>query len=141
MIIQIASAFFATLFFSVIFNIARHHLLYCGITGAIGWAFYLTSLSHTNSVVFSSFIGALAVTSVSQVLAKRKKTPVTVFLITGIIPLVPGAGMYQTVYHILIQDYGLASHYGIQTFQIAGVISIAIILLDTFNKLIYQKRQ
>jgi uncharacterized membrane protein YjjB (DUF3815 family) len=140
MIIQIMAAFFATFFFSIIFNTSRHYLVYCGITGAVSWTLYLVTLHYTDSVVFSSFIGALAVAFVAHILAKRKKTPVTVFLIAGIIPLVPGAGMYRTVYHTISQEYSLATAYGIQTLQIAGVISIAIIMLDTFTKLIYQKR-
>ncbi|MFP4698655.1 MAG: threonine/serine exporter family protein [Eubacteriales bacterium] len=135
MIIQIISAFFATFFFAIIFNISKQHLILCGLTGAIGWSVFLFSKNYFESIVISNFLGALAVSFVSHFLAKNKKTPVTVFLISGIIPLVPGAGMYKTIYYTITKNYSLANYYGIQSLQIAGVISIAIVLLDTFTKL------
>lgn len=137
MIIQIISAFFATISFSIIFNISRYHLVYCGITGAIGWTFYLITLNYLNqSIVIASFFGAFSIALISQVFAKILKTPVSVFLISGIIPLVPGAGMYKTIYYVISDNYSMAYLYGIETFQIAGVIAIAIILIDTFNKIL-----
>lgn len=134
MIIQVIAAFFATLFFSIMFNVSRNQLIYCGFNGAIGWLVYLVSLS-LNSIVFSSFLGALTVSILAQVLAKIRKTPVTVFLISGIIPLVPGAILYKTIYYIVEEDYTMSNYYGIQSLQIAGAIAVAIILVSSMTKL------
>ncbi|TCT16797.1 uncharacterized membrane protein YjjB (DUF3815 family) [Natranaerovirga pectinivora] len=140
MIVQVVSAFFATYFFAIIFNISKKHLIPCGITGAIGWGVYFICMNFSLTVVVSSFFGALTVAFTAHILAKKKKTPVTVFLISGIIPLVPGAGMYRTVFYIITDDFTMSTQYGLETLQIAGVIAIAIILLDTFNKIIVVKR-
>lgn len=59
------------------------------------------------------------------------KAPVTLFLIAGVLPTVPGAGMYQTVHYILEENEKMAAHYLIQTLEIAGVIALAIFVVDT----------
>ncbi len=133
MIVKLFSAFFATLFFSIIFNISKYELIYCGISGFLGWLSYLLTFNLTSSVVFAAFIGALMISLYSRLLAKIRKTPVTIFSISGMIPLVPGAGMYKTVYYIIEEDYALSTHYGIESLQIAGAIAIAIILVSSFS--------
>ena len=43
--------------------------------------------------------------------------PVTIFLITGIFPLVPGAGIYYTGYHLFMSDNSLALDKGLETIK------------------------
>lgn len=135
MILQIISAFFATFFFGILFNISKKELMYCGFIGAIGWFVYLFFFQLIGSVVLSNFMSALSVSILSRLLAKKRKVPVTIFLISGIIPLVPGAGMYKTMYAMLTQNFEETAFYGAQTLQIAGVIAIAIIFTSSFPTL------
>ncbi|WP_058486141.1 threonine/serine exporter family protein [Defluviitalea phaphyphila] len=132
MILQIIGALFASFFFGILFNVSKKELLYCGFIGGFGWFIYLNFLTLTNSIVFSSFLGTLGVSILSRIFAKIRKVPVTIFLISGIIPLVPGAGMYRTMYAMLEKNFEDSSFYGIQTLQIAGVIAIAIIFTSSF---------
>ncbi|NLK21084.1 MAG: threonine/serine exporter [Epulopiscium sp.] len=132
MIVQTISTFFATFFFGILFNISKKELLYCGVIGAIGWVIYLSFLGFSSSVVLSSFISSLTISILSKFFSKVRKVPVTIFLISGIIPLVPGAGMYRTVYSMLSQNFEDAAFYGAQTLQVAGVIAIAIIFTSSF---------
>lgn len=134
MLIEVICAFFAAFFFSIIFNISKNELIFCGLNGTIGWLVYLIVFYMTDSVVFSSFLGALAVSILAQIFAKYRKTPVTIFLIPGIITLVPGAGMYRTIYYIVNEDYTLSNFYGIQSIQVAGAIAVAIILVASISK-------
>ena len=82
-------------------------------------------------VVLASFLSALAIAFVSHVFARVFKAPVTVFLIAGILPTVPGAGMYRIVYYIIENDREMCSYYLIQTLEIAGMIALAIFIMDT----------
>ncbi len=141
MALQIISAFFATIFFSVMFNISRKELLYCGLSGGLGWSIYLISNQLGGSIVVSTFLGALAVSFLSRYLAILRKQPVTIFLISGTIPLVPGAGMYQTMYALITQDIEQAATYGSQTLQMAGVIAIAMIIISSLPKSAPEQRK
>lgn len=129
MIMQIIAAFFATLSFSVLFNVDKKELILCGLNGSVGWLFYNLSLENNFSIITSTFIFSVIITSMSRFLANIRKTPITVFLISGIIPLVPGAGVYYTMYNIINGKNAEAALKGIETLRIAGAIAIGIILI------------
>ena len=126
--IHVISAFFATIFFSIIFNVQKKHLFACGIMGAVGWGIYILGVLLGYSGVLFTFLGAYFVAQGSYFLAKYKCAPVTVFLIPGIIPLVPGIGLYRTMYALLFSEHSKALEYALTTFQLSGVIAGAIIM-------------
>lgn len=130
MIMSILSAFISTIGFSIVFHVQKKHLLTCGLVGAIGWTIYLLGEHWALTSVGATFVASLIVTQISYSLARRRKTPVTVFLIAGIIPLVPGLGLYRTMLYILKADYVLAAQYATLTFEIAGVIAGAIVIIS-----------
>lgn len=130
MILSILSAFISTIGFSVVFHAQRKHLLLCGLVGAIGWTVYLLINPHQDAPVLASFVATLVITSLSYLLAKQRRTPITVFLIAGILPLVPGLGLYRMMSALLDENYTLALDYATLTFEIAGVIAGAIVIIS-----------
>ena len=126
-IIQFIVAFFATLGFAILFSAPRNQLFFCGFTGALGWIVYYIFVHKEFSVVFASFVATLVLTIVSRILAVTRRTPVTVYLLTGIFPLVPGAGLFYTAYYLFNGDTAMSSAKGIETFEVAGAIVLGII--------------
>jgi len=61
------------------------------------------------------------------------------FLIPGVIPLVPGAGMYQIVQSIIDNEVDRTSFYFFQTLQMAGAIALGIFVIDTFFSIVKRK--
>ncbi len=55
--------------------------------------------------------------------------PSTLFLIPGIFPLVPGAGVYWTSYHIVTNDLEMASQTGFAALKVAVAIVLGIIFV------------
>ena len=53
----------------------------------------------------------------------------TVFLISGIFPLVPGAGIYWTAYYIVMNDLEQAGQRGFLTLKVAVAIVLSILLV------------
>ncbi len=144
MTIQVISAFFAILAFSYVNNVPKKFLVYCGIEGAVGWFVYLVSL-NPHGPVLANFFGALALALLAHLFARIFKAPVTVFLIPGILILVPGAGLYRAAYQMFLGIGSVASYYMLQTLQIAGVIALAIFIVDSFfaviNRQAIKKRE
>lgn len=129
MIIQTFAAFVGTICFSIIFSVPKNQYLYCGFTGAIGWLCYLILVSFHLPTVFATFFAAIVLTVLSRVFAIRRRVPVTVFLITGIFPLVPGAGLYYTTYHFFMNQPNIAASKGIETIKIAVAIALGIMFI------------
>lgn len=136
MIIQIGAAFFSTIFFSVMFNVNKKQLFYCGIVGACCWTMYLLGIYNNFSTVTSSFFAAVVVSILSHILAIYRRNPVTTYQIAGIIPIVPGAGMYRTLFYLIEDELSLANEYLVETLQIAGAIAVAMLLVYSFSLLI-----
>ena len=76
----------------------------------------------------------------SRLFAVREKCPVTVFLISGIFPLVPGAGIYWTAYYIVVNELELAGQRGFQTLKIAVAIVLSILLVFELPQGIFRVR-
>ncbi|MBN2795562.1 MAG: threonine/serine exporter family protein [Clostridia bacterium] len=136
MILNFIYAFFASIGFSVLFNIPRKEMLYAGLCGGFGWVVHTQLQDKGLSVIFTSFIGALIVGILSEIFAKQRKMPATVFVIPGIIPLVPGYGLYFSMLSIIEKNYDEATRVGFETLIVASVIASAIIIATTFGKLI-----
>lgn len=142
MLLQIIAAFSATVCFSIMFNTAKNQLIYSGLIGGLGWFVYLTCINANMSIPISTLFAALLVNICSHTLSKIRKAPVTVFLVAGIIPLVPGITFYQSIYYLITEQYDLTLSYGILTFQIAGVIALSVMLGSTlFNVKNYNKQK
>lgn len=140
MILQIISAFLQPFSLqSFLMFQKRTYLLWLSRSYRMVNISFIFKLS--NSIIFSNFISALSISIMSRILAKLRKMPISIFLIPGIIPLVPGTGMYKTMYAMLNQNFEEAAFYGAQSLQIAGVIAIAIIFIASFDTLSHKRTE
>ena len=127
MVVQFVVSLMATLSFAVLFSAPKKELFFCGLTGAVGWIVYLIFLDHNASIPIANLIATFALTLISRVIASVRKNPVTLYLITGIFPIVPGAGIYYTSYYFIMNDMEQFSNYGMQTIKVAGAIVLGIV--------------
>lgn len=133
--VQVAGAFIAIVAFSIAAGVPRNYLLRCGFIGAVGWLSYLLSMER-HGVILANFLSAMVIALISHTFARIFKVPVTLFLIPGILTLVPGAGMYRTVYYFFMGDRGAATDYLLQTIEIAGMIALAVFIMDSIFSVI-----
>lgn len=141
MIVMVIAAFISTVTLGILLEVPKRFIIRVGVVGAIGWLIYLAMGTNESSVVFRSFVATLVVATVSHSFARIMKAPVTVFLISGILPLVPGTGMYYTVYHLIIGNRSMAGFYLVRTMEIAGVIALGIFIIDSIFRLYPPKFQ
>lgn len=118
-----------TLSFAILFACPRRCLPYCALVGAVGWLWYeLLTLLGADAAT-ASLLAVIPLTILTRVFAITQKTPVTVFLLTGIFPLVPGAGIYYTAYYFLQGEQELFASKGGETFKIALALALGIALV------------
>lgn len=128
--------FIAVFSFSMLINSPKKYLIWAGISGAVAGFIYIICIEAGWNAVVSSFWSALAASLISHIFARILKAPVTIFLIGGILPTVPGNGIYQIMNYVLQNDRSMASFYLTQTLEIAGAIALAIFLIDTLFKVV-----
>lgn len=75
----------------------------------------------------SFFASSVAVTVFAECMARRKKIPVTVFLVAALIPLIPGGSLYHTMGEVVKGDWEQFARDGGETFLYALSIAVGII--------------
>lgn len=118
----------ATLAFAVLFSAPLSELVICGLNGGFSWIIYYYMTQAGYHKVLATLVAAFVLAVVTRLLAAIRKKPVTVYLLPGIFPLVPGAGIYYTAYYLFVNDKIMGYYKGMETFQVAGVIVIGIIM-------------
>ena len=141
MIIEVVSAFIASLAFGIIFNIKNRNLFFAALCGALGWFIYKLSLNNGFSDTLSLFFASISLSTYSEVFARVLKTPVTTFIIVALIPLVPGGGMYYTMVEAITGNIMSSLEIGIETIASAGVLAIGIILVSTITRTIVKYKK
>ena len=138
---QFILSFISTVGFSILFSAPKETLAHAGFVGASGWSvFYITSHAF-NSNIAGTFFAALTVGLLGEVFARSNKKPATLYITPGILPLVPGAGMYYTMFALVEKDFLLAADKGAETFFVAAAIAIGIIISSIFSQSITRVRQ
>lgn len=125
---QIVTAFFGSLGFAILFNIRGSKLFWASLGGGIDWCVYLLAGLYITGEGKQYFLAALVLGIYSEVMARVKKVPTTMFLVVGFIPLIPGASLYNTMHYGIAKNWELFFSYGIKTATIAVAISTGIVL-------------
>ena len=126
-------SFLASVAFGVLFNIRYEKLWLAGFTGMIGGIVYQLSLDSFSGVLLANFLGAVSFTVCAEIFARLYKTPVTTFIVCALIPLVPGAKMYEMVLECIKGNPSGALTLFLDILSIAGVLALAILVVETIT--------
>lgn len=134
MVIEALISFIACLGFGIIFNIKGKKLIFAALGGGLSWFFYLFFSSFNISEAFSFFLSAIIFSTYSEICARFLKTPVTTIIICSLFPLVPGSGMYYTMYAVIIGNISESIELGLNTLANAGSLALGVIFVSTITK-------
>ncbi|MBR4015876.1 MAG: threonine/serine exporter family protein [Anaerotignum sp.] len=127
--VQSLCALFACVAYGIICNAPRKELLYCGLNGFWGWFVYRLLYIQNENAAIATLMATMAVTAAARFLAYRREAPSILYHIPGILPLVPGTAVYQTMTSAIngqiLETYSNA----LSIFQLAGAIGIGSLLI------------
>lgn len=138
-LIVVISGLLGSLGFALIFGVSKKHMPYALIPSLLSClAFELVTIAGA-SMFIAAFVGAALAASYSDIMAHRIKTPATVMIIIGIIPLVPGARLYYTMEGIVQSNIAKTSKFGGEALMIAAGIAVGIIAVTAISRPINAK--
>ena len=108
LIFEFLTAFVGTIAFALLFQVPKEYYVNCGLAGGCGWICYKLLLAGCG-LFGSTFFATVLVVFLSRLSAVRRHCPVTIFLVAGIFPLVPGAGIYWTAYYVVTDQLAVDS--------------------------------
>lgn len=131
MLPQIFAAFLGTVAFALLFGVPRNCYIFCGMIGGLGWLVYSAVCTGADET-FAVLLATMSVVFLSRLIAVRMHCPATLFLIPGIFPLVPGAGVYWAAYYVVTERLLLAAHTGYSAAKTSAAIVLGIIFVYEF---------
>ena len=126
----------STVGFSVFLNAPVSSLIPAGITGGVGWSIYFYLMGVTSNSILANFMAAVVVSLFSEILARKLKHPAILFVIPGIIPLVPGLGMYNTMLYLVQKNYDMSIATGADVLFVGGAIALGVLVITSLARTI-----
>ncbi len=132
---QLITSFIASATFAILFNAPRRTLFICGLVGMVGWIIYFELVLRQYDYVPATLIAAMVISVLCQIFAKLYKTPIIIYSVAGIIPLVPGGLAYDATRKFVENDYSLAVQLAAKALMISGSIAIGLIFSEVLMRI------
>lgn len=116
--------------FGVQFNIRLRHIITAAVGGAVTQMILMTFEFGGMGDMLCYFLSAAAVSLYSEFMARRLHAPVNMYLVVGIIPLVPGGYMYNTMITLVGGDVDAFTHQFAEAVGIAGSVAMGVFIVS-----------
>ena len=131
-IILFFTAGIGTLGFAFYFHIKARNIGMAIVGALISFIAYVIVMKQTNHNFLASMIASMIVAAWSEILARVMKAPTNIFLITGIIPLLPGGALYYTMNALIEENRGDFVRNGMITITSTLGIATGIVIASVF---------
>lgn len=135
-VVKLISVTSASCILSIAFHIRGINILISGLGGGLGWLIYSLLAFWWSQELIRYLIAGFVISVYCEIMARVRKSPVTLFLVIGIIPLVPGGSAYHTMEYFVLGKTSLAASTGLHTVGIAAAIAIGVFLASAVIRLI-----
>ena len=137
--VQTAAAFVGTLGFAVLFGVPRRNYLQCAVVAGVGWLAYLVLERFSPLGIFGATLCAsVIVVALSRLSAVWFRTPGTIFLITGVFPMIPGGAIFWATLFLVEGRIGEAAHSGLKAVALTVAIVLGIVLVSSLPRGIFR---
>lgn len=134
------AAFAGTVAFALLFHVPKRYYIWCGCIGVVSWVCFRL-LQEPAGRMASVFLASVLVVFLSRLCAVWESCPVTIFMVPGLFPLIPGAGIYWTVYELVMKNPAEASARGFIALQDAVAIVLGIVAVFELPQKVFKIAQ
>ena len=134
MALKMFLAVIISIFFGIMLQIPKKTILPVGFAGMLGWLTNFLLVQGGSSDVLGAFLGALVVSIMAEILARIQLVPITVYVVAGIIPLVPGTTAYTAMLHFVNGQYAEGLNYSLAAAFMASAIAVGIAFISLVSK-------
>ena len=143
-IVQVVTGFIGSIGFAFLFNIKGKRFVFAAIGGLISWSLFLLLNTFIKSEPACYFIVALVIAFYAEIMARVIKTPTTTFIMTSLIPLIPGSSLYYTMAYLIdylmnYKNFGQGEIFldkAIVTLSLSIALALGIIIATAIIKII-----
>ena len=124
-ILHSVGSFGGTLGYAFLLNAPMRTVLPASLTGLLGYVLYESLVNLLGQgAIFSYFIATVLIAVLCEVEARVMRMPSTIFLMTALVPLVPGYTFYCAMLSMVENNGAAAASYGLEAVQIVASIAV-----------------
>jgi uncharacterized membrane protein YjjB (DUF3815 family) len=138
-ILQVVAAVLGTLGLAILFQVPVKQWALCCVTGGIGWFSSSILVQFGLPIVLSTVVATIVLTLLARLLSTLREVPVSVFLLTGIFPLVPGVKIYLAATYAFSKDMALFGDAGMEALMQSGAIVMGILIASSIPQGLYAR--
>lgn len=139
-IIKTIMAFFGSLAFGIIFNMKSRHLPAAALGGMLDWMIYYFLHITIGGIFFPTLYASFFAVLYGEFLARVRRCPANLYVITSLIPIIPGGSLYYMMSNAVQKEWAISKMYGAElimyAFGLAAGICLMSALLDLIHRLI-----
>ena len=139
--LQCIFSVFASYGFVLIFNIHGFGSFLCALGGGITWAAFCVVQALGGQDLLCYFLATVVAAVFAEVMARIRKYPAISYLISCLLPLIPGSGIYYAAQQAMQGNSEGFVFYGTRTLAIAGCMAVGILLVITLTKIYTNHRK
>ena len=133
-------AFFGTVGFDMLARVPRRAWVPSGVIASlvylVYWLLPLTGVSEYMAVFCGSLLGSI----LGHVWARRSKMINTVYLMSSIVPVVPGLGLYRTMASLGQGRTTQGANQGIQAMIVIAMTALGLVLGSFLDRQIHDRK-
>ncbi len=122
-VIQLITGMLGSLGFALLFGLKKQYLMSAALGGLLSWGLYLAGMHFFDNIFLACLLASAFCALYSEITARIKKAPTTMFFITSVVPLIPGSTLYYTCSNAVVRDWQNVRHFGVLTLQYALAIA------------------
>ena len=127
-LLQVLTGFIGSIGFGILFNIRGKRLLAASLGGLFSWGLFLLLGTLLPDEAVRYFIVAACVSAYCEIMARVMRTPTTTFLMTALIPLIPGGGLYYTMTNAFSGNMDGFMGRGMTTLSLAVALALGVVV-------------
>ena len=135
-ILQIITGFLGSLGFAILYNIRGKKLLFASLGGLLSWLIFVLLKFATDNEPIRYFLVAVLISIYAEIMARLLKTPTTTFVITSLIPLIPGGSLYYTMAAAFEGNVNAFQTRGFATLQLSVALALGIVLTAALTRIV-----
>lgn len=138
LLVKVIAITFASFGFSMVIKIRREHVPYATALATITYIVYYTVLYFGASLFIAAFVSTAVGAVLSETLARLRGAPTIIFLLSAVIPTVPGGNLYYAMRGLIAEEMAFSTENLFIALKIAlgiagGTFAVAMIYGTVFN--------
>jgi len=138
--IQVGAAFVAAATYAVSNHVPRFAVLTAGVAGAVGWLANLLIVQVEPSALTATFLAAFLVGVLSWGFARWQRAPVTLYVLPGMLPLLPGLTLFNGMLDLAKTQNVVGLLVLVHAVALGGALAAGVALSNTVGPPLWRKR-